>query len=56
MLRRLILLLVLIVVIVVGVVILSDSLSGNPQLRRVTDQNVQQAIDQVKQFVNDNTR
>jgi len=29
---------------------------GNPQLRRVTDQNVQQAIDQVKQFVDDNTR
>ena len=56
MLRRLILLLVLIVVIVVGVVILSDSLSGNPQLRRVTDQNIQQAIDQVKQFVDDNTR
>jgi serine/threonine-protein kinase len=56
MLRRLILLLLLIVVIVVGVVILSDSLSGNPQLRRVTQQNVQQAIDQVKQFVNDNTR
>jgi serine/threonine-protein kinase len=55
-LRRLILLLVLIVVIVVAVVIVSDSLSGNPQLRRVTDQNVQQAIDQVKQFVNDNTR
>ena len=56
MLRRLSLLLVLIVVIVVGVVILSDSLSGNPQLRRVTDQNIQQAIDQVKQFVDDNTR
>jgi hypothetical protein len=55
-LRRLILLLVLIVVIVVAVVIVSDSLSGNPQLRRVTDQNVQQAIDQVKQFVDDNTR
>ena len=55
-LRRLILLLVLIVVIVIAVVILSDSLSSNPQLRRVTDQNVQQAIDQVKQFVNDNTR
>jgi cell division septal protein FtsQ len=55
-LRRLILLLLLIVVIVVGVVVLSDSLSGNPQLRRVTQQNVQQAIDQVKQFVNDNTR
>jgi serine/threonine-protein kinase len=55
-LRRLILLLVLIVVIVVAVVIVSDSLSGNPQLRRVTEQNVQQAIDQVKQFVNDNTR
>jgi serine/threonine-protein kinase len=55
-LRRLILLLVLIVVIVVAVVILSDSLSGNPQLRRVTDQNVQNAIDQVKQFVQDNTR
>jgi hypothetical protein len=43
-------------VIVVAVVIVSDSLSGNPQLRRVTDQNVQQAIDQVKQFVDDNTR
>ena len=55
-LRRLILLLVLIVVIVVAVVVVSDSLSGNPQLRRVTEQNVQQAIDQVKQFVNDNTR
>ena len=46
----------LIAVIVVGAVILSDSLSGNPQLRRVTEQNVQQAIDQVKQFVNDNTK
>jgi serine/threonine-protein kinase len=55
-LRRLILLLALIVVIVVGAVILSDSLSGNPQLRRVTEQNVQQAVDQVKQFVNDNTK
>ncbi len=55
-LRRLILLLVLIVVIVVGVVILSDSFSNNPQLRRVTEQNVQQAIGQVKQFVDDNTR
>jgi hypothetical protein len=55
-LRRLILLLALIAVIVVGAVILSDSLSGNPQLRRVTEQNVQQAIDQVKQFVNDNTK
>ena len=42
--------------IVVGAVILSDSLSGNPQLRRVTEQNVQQAVDQVKQFVNDNTQ
>jgi serine/threonine-protein kinase len=55
-LRRLILLLLLIAVIIVGVVILSDSLSSNPQLRRVTDQNLQQAVDQVKQFVNDNTR
>jgi len=55
-LRRLILLLALIAVIVVGAVVLSDSLSGNPQLRRVTEQNVQQAIDQVKQFVNDNTK
>ena len=55
-LRRLILLLLLIVVIVIGVVIASDALSGNPQLRRVTSQDVQQAVDQVKQFVNDNTR
>ena len=46
----------LIVVIVVGVVIVSDSFSNNPQLRRVTEQNAQQAIDQVKQFVDDNTR
>ena len=56
MLRRLILLLLLIVVILIGVVIASDALSGNPQLRRVTSQDVQQAVDQVKQFVNDNTR
>jgi eukaryotic-like serine/threonine-protein kinase len=55
-LRRLILVLALIAVIVVGAVILSDSLSGNPQLRRVTEQNLQQAVDQVKQFVNDNTK
>ena len=46
----------LIVVIVVGVVIASDSLSANPQLRRVTERDVQQAVDQVKQFVDDNTR
>jgi eukaryotic-like serine/threonine-protein kinase len=55
-LRRLIVLLLVIVVIVVGVVVLSDQLSGNPQLRRVTAQDAQQAIDQVKQFINDNTR
>jgi serine/threonine-protein kinase len=55
-LRRLIILLLLIVVIVVGVVIASDALSGNPQLRRVTSQDLQQAVDQVKQFVDDNTR
>jgi hypothetical protein len=54
--RRLIVVLVLIVVIVVGVVVLTDQLSGNPQLRRVTAQEAQQAIDQVKQFIDDNTR
>jgi hypothetical protein len=40
----------------VGAIVVADQSSNNPHLRRVTAQDAQQAIDEVKQFVQDNTK
>ena len=55
-LRTLVMLLVLAALVVAGVVIANDQLGGNPRLRDVTAQDVQQAIEEVKQLIEDNTR
>ena len=39
-----------------GAVIAADQLSHGPQLQRVVTRDVHQAIDQVKKFIDDNTK
>ena len=40
----------------IGGIVAADQLGGNPQLRKVTSEDVPQAIEEVKQFIEDNTR
>jgi eukaryotic-like serine/threonine-protein kinase len=54
--RTLIVLVLLAGVIGAGGIIAADQLGGRPQLRRVVNTDPQQAIDEVKQFIEDNTR
>jgi cytochrome c-type biogenesis protein CcmH/NrfG len=52
-------LLVLALLLAVGAgagVYIADQMSAKPNLRRVTEQNAQRAIDDVKRFIEENTR
>jgi serine/threonine-protein kinase len=40
----------------VGAIVAADQLSNQPQLRRVVTQDAQRAIDEVRQFIDDNTQ
>ncbi len=55
-LRRIVLLLLVIGLLVLGVVLLTDSLSNNPRLHRVTGDTVRQTVDDVKNLIDDNRR
>jgi serine/threonine-protein kinase len=55
-LRRILVLVVLIALIVLGVVLLTDSLSNNPRLHRVTGHTVSQTVDDLKNLIDDNRR
>ena len=55
-LRRLLLILLLIGVVVLGVVLITDSLSNNPHLHKVTGDTVRQSVDDLKGLIDDNTR
>jgi serine/threonine protein kinase len=54
--RRLLLALLLAAAVAAGAVIAADQLSNRPQLRRVVTDDVHKAIDQVKKFIDDNTK
>jgi serine/threonine protein kinase len=54
--RTLVVLVVLAGLVGAGGIIAADELGGRPQLRRVVTDDAQSAIDEVKQFIEDNTR
>jgi serine/threonine protein kinase len=54
--RSLVILLILAGLVAIGAIVAADELSGDPQLRRVVEQDAQQAIEEVKRFIEDNTR
>jgi hypothetical protein len=49
-------LLILGLIVAGGAIVASDELGGNPQLRRVIYDDAQQAIEEIRQLVEDNTR
>jgi serine/threonine-protein kinase len=53
---RLLVILLLAAAVAAGAVIVADQLSNGPQLQRVVTRDVHQAIDQVKKFIDDNTK
>jgi hypothetical protein len=40
----------------IAAIVAADELGGDPQLRRVTERNGQRAIEEVREFIQDNTR
>jgi eukaryotic-like serine/threonine-protein kinase len=54
--RVVVVLLILAGLVAIGVIVAADELGGDPQLRRVVEQDAQQAIEEVKRFIDDNTR
>jgi eukaryotic-like serine/threonine-protein kinase len=53
---RVVLVLLVLAAVAVGVVIASDELGGNPQLRKVTAKDVNGAVQEIKQLIDDNTK
>jgi serine/threonine protein kinase len=53
---RVVLVLLVLAAVAVGVVIASDQLGGNPQLRNVTAKDVNGAVQEIKQLIDDNTK
>jgi eukaryotic-like serine/threonine-protein kinase len=54
--RGLLVVLLLVALGAIGGIVAADQLGGNTKLRRVTERDVPRAIDEVKQFIDDNTR
>jgi serine/threonine-protein kinase len=53
---RVVIVLLVLAAVAVGAVIASDELGGNPQLRKVTAKDVNGAVQEIKQLIDDNTK